>query len=92
MESLPDWAIKVIGALSGAALALIYDQPKTWGQFWSRLAFSAVVGLALSDAIRENVLHWPANASLAVTLLVGALSWNGYAMAVRIMSIWKPKD
>lgn len=92
MESLPDWAIKVAGALSGALVALLYDQPKTWGQFGQRLAFSAIVGLALTDLVRDNLLHWPETASLGVTFGIGALAWNGYAMAVRIMSIWKPKE
>jgi len=91
MDSLPLWAVKVVGALSGAVLALIYDQPKSWGDFWRRIAFAAIISLLLSDAVREHLLHWPENATLATFAIVALVSWSAWSMALRIMSVWKPK-
>ncbi len=92
MENLPLAAVKIIGALSGAVLALIYDPPKTWGDFWRRLSFAAIMAFLLADAVREHLLKWPENATLATFVLVALVSWSAWSMALRIMSVWKPKE
>jgi hypothetical protein len=92
MENLPLAAVKIIGALSGAVLALIYDQPKSWGGFWRRLSFAAIVSFLLTDTVREHLLHWPENATLATSVVVALVSWSAWSMALRIMSVWKPKE
>lgn len=92
MENLPLVAYKIIGALSGAILALIYAPPKSWGDFWRRLIFATVMAAVLADAVREHLLHWPENATLATFGLVALLSWSAMSMVLRIMSVWKPKE
>lgn len=48
---------KLGGAIIGAALALLYLQPKTFREFLTRLAFSVVCGFAFSDQL-QSYLGW----------------------------------
>lgn len=85
-------AIKVGGAVIGAALALIYAQPKTLAEFVTRSAFSVVAGFLFSDPLRDW-LKWPItiNYELASAALAAMLSWFVMGAVTRAIDAWKPK-
>lgn len=85
-------AIKMGGSVIGAALALIYLQPKTVAEFTTRSAFSVIAGYLFSDPLRDW-MKWPAiiNYELASATLAAMLSWFVMGAVVRIIEAWRPK-
>lgn len=92
MNDLIVMAAKAAGAFFGTLLALIYQPPKNWPEFWTRSAFSLLSGALFGAPMRE-FLKWPERLEMhvAAAALVAALSWWAMAALVRIISIWKPK-
>lgn len=86
--------VKGAGSLGGTILALIFQPPKTTPEFYARAAFSLISGYLFGGSVREYLLKWPetTGSNLAVFGIVALASWWLWAMAVRIMSVWKPKE
>jgi hypothetical protein len=92
MDDLMVAAAKVAGSFFGSLLALIYQPPKNWPEFWTRATFSLLSGALFAGPMRE-FLKWSETIEMyvAAAALVAALSWWAMAALVRIISIWKPK-
>lgn len=83
-------SIKLTGAVSGAALALIYLQPKTMAEFVTRSAFSVISGVIFSEGVRDWA-KWPPsmNYEIAAAAATALMSWFAMTAAVRIIEAWK---
>ncbi len=84
-------AAKVVGATSGAFLALVFQPPKTLPEFITRGMFSIVSGIAFSSPVREYLKWMPTfETELASGALTALLSWWIMGAIVRIVGTWKP--
>lgn len=92
MDDIAVAVTRALGAFFGAFLALIYQQPKNWSEFWTRLAFSVISGMLFGTPARE-FLRWSDTIEMQMAAAggVAALSWWLMAAIVRVISIWKPK-
>ena len=84
-------ALKALGSVAGAVLALIFQPPKTRPEFTTRSIFSIICGLVFSDAVKDY-LHWPDTWQmfLAAAALTSMLSWFVMGAVTRIIAKWTP--
>lgn len=85
-------AIKLLAAMSGAVLALIFQPPKTRSEFWTRAAFSIIAGVVFASQVRDY-FKWPSTfeTDLASGSITALLSWWIMGAVVRIVGAWSPK-
>lgn len=93
VEILAAILVKAVGSFAGAVLALVFQQPKTVAEFFTRASFSIIAGVLFSAPVREY-LKWPErlDMELAAAGLVAALSWYLMAAVIRLIGAWKPKE
>jgi hypothetical protein len=84
-------AIKAIGAIAGAVLALVFQPPKTVSDFVTRSVFSTLAGVLFSEPVRAQ-LGWAdtLQMALAASSLTALASWWIWGAAVRIIGRWQP--
>ena len=78
---------KLIGALSGAFLALVFMLPRSWGDFLRRSSASIVSGIVFASTFREW-MEWADTMDnlVAAACASGFLSWIVMSSAVET---WK---
>lgn len=81
--------LKVIGALSGAALALLVKPAKTRAEFFTRLGCSILAGVLFSTPVRERI-GWPPTEEhvIASATIAAFCAWWIMAAAVRVIEKW----
>lgn len=83
---------KLVGALIGAFLALVFQPPKTRAEFVTRSVFSVFAGFVFSTPVREYLKWIPTlEMELASSALTALLAWYIMGAVVRIVGGWKPK-
>jgi hypothetical protein len=90
---LVDLALKALGSVSGAVLALVFQPPKNRAEFVTRAAFSVISGLIFGDIAREY-FKWADTWQmvLAASAATAMLSWFIMGAVVRLIGAWKPKE
>lgn len=93
MDELTATAIKALGSMGGAILALVFQPPTTVRDFAIRSVFAFLCGVFFGDPVRQQYLHWPETWQMwvASSALVALASWWLFGAAVRVVGIWKPK-
>lgn len=86
-------ALKFLGAVSGAILALVFLPPTTRGEFIRRFSLSLASGIIFGDPAKDY-LRWPDTWQmyLASSAGVAMLSWFVMGAIVRLIGAWKPKE
>lgn len=81
--------LKAIGAVSGAAIALLVKPAKTAAEFWTRLGCSLLSGFLFGTPLREWI-GWPANEEYMVVsaALAAIVAWWALAAIVRGLEKW----
>lgn len=86
--------IKAVGAICGAILSLVYDNPHTMRELLARAVFSSMAGFIFAFVAidrfgwAETMQHW-----LAASALMGAVAWLLAGVATRVlraMNSWPP--
>lgn len=86
-------AIKLSGAVLGAALALMFQPPNTIMGALRRLAISIPCGLVFYPQFM-SWLGWaetPSNEYAAI-VACSVVAWWVFGAVVRILEVWKPKQ
>lgn len=93
MDELGAIAIKALGSLGGAILALVFQPPTTTRDFVIRSVFAFLSGLLFGDPVRSEYLHWPDTVQhvIGAHAVVALVSWWAFGAATRIIGAWKPK-
>ncbi len=82
---------KMVGALSGAFLALVFQPPKTKPEFFTRAVFSVVAGFLFSSPVAQYLKWEPTlETELASGALTALLAWWIMGAVVRIVGSWRP--
>ncbi len=86
-------ALKLLGAVAGAVLALVFLPPKTRTEFIRRAALSVIAGIIFGDPVHEW-LKWPDTwqMNLAASAGTAMVSWFAAGAVVRVIASWKPSD
>ena len=82
--------IKLIGAAAGAALALVFSPPRTWGGFWRRLAAALIFGFVFAPYVRGYAgfsNDWEGN--LGAATLAAFVSWAAMSTIIRLVQAWQ---
>jgi hypothetical protein len=81
--------IKIIGALAGAVLALVFIPPKTFTGFTRRMTASLIVGPIFSPVVHSYML-WPDKWEhhLAAAALTAFLSWWMLGVIINAVRKW----
>lgn len=82
--------IKLLGAAAGAALALVFAPPRTWGGFWRRLAAALIFGFIFAPQARYMIgfqNDWEGN--LGAATMAAFVSWSAMATIIRIVQAWQ---
>lgn len=91
MDELTAVAIKALGSLGGAVLALVFQPPKDTRDFIIRACFAFLCGLFFGDPVRQQYLHWPETWQMwvASAAIVALASWWIWGAAIRIIGAYK---
>lgn len=83
--------IRVVGSLTGAFLALVFQPPKVTSELVTRGLFSLICGFVFSPPLRDYLKWAPSTEiDLAAAALTAMLSWWLMSTVVRIVGAWKP--
>lgn len=83
----PDFlVIRIVGAIVGAFLSLVYIPPSTVRSLVRRASFSAISGFVLGFVVLET-MRWPETTRhwLAASVVTAAASWVVAGVAVRML-------
>lgn len=94
MDDLAALASRILGAILGAFLALVFLIPKSRRELIARGTFSVIVGFLAGPPIRVYYLHWDSDPQyrMAAASGVAMLSWFVMEAAVRILRVWMPRE
>ncbi len=84
-------ALRLLGALAGAVLALVFQPPKTRTEFIRRASLSLICGIIFGDVVRDYLKWldtWQMN--LASSAGTSLLSWFLIGAAIRVIGRWTP--
>lgn len=84
-------AIELLGAIAGAAVALLFLPPKSRTEFARRFALSIIVGMIFADPVRVRLGQeavW--QNYLAGSAGVAMLGWFIIGAAIRVIGKWTP--
>lgn len=84
-------ALKLLGALAGAVLALVFQPPKTRTEFIRRASLSIICGIIFGDVARDYLKWldtWQMN--LASSAGTSLLSWFIIGAVIRVIGKWTP--
>lgn len=86
-------AIRAIGSIAGAALALIFQPPINVRDFVIRSAFSSISGLMFGEGVRVQYLKWPDTPDMMMgsAAIVALGSWWIWGAAVRVIGKFEIK-
>lgn len=93
MDELGAIAVKALGSLGGAILALVFQPPTTTRDFIIRSVFAFLSGALFGDPVRTEYLKWPDTFHHVVGAhaLVALVSWWAFGAALKVITAWKPK-
>lgn len=84
--------IRLLGAVAGTVLALVFQPPKTLPDFVTRSIFSLIAGMVFSSPVRDY-LRWAP--SVEIDIASGALTslaaWPLMGAAVKAVGKWRQK-
>lgn len=82
--------IKLLGAAAGAALALVFAPPRTWGGFLRRLSAALIFGFIFAPQVRSWAgfpNDW--EGTLGASCLAAFVSWSAMATIIRAVQAWQ---
>ncbi len=84
-------AIELLGAIAGAAVALLFLPPKSRTEFIRRFSVSIICGMIFADPVRARLGQEPVWQNyLATSAGVALLSWVIIGAAIRVIGRWTP--
>ena len=94
MDAAAFWtaiALRVLGAIAGTVLALVFLPPKTRTEFIRRASLSMICGIIFGDAVRDY-LKWADLAQMDIASSAGTsmLSWPVVGAVIRVIGKWTP--
>lgn len=91
MDELATIAVKALGSLGGAVLALVFQPPKDTRDFIIRSVFAFLCGVLFGDPVRQQYLNWPETWQMwvASAAIVALGSWWAWGAAIRIIGAYK---